>query len=447
MALFTDEISFAGDFFMPEINLLGQADPLNLRSVFLELNIYESMQKPMLYGNVTIADTGNIKMNMPITGQEEIEFNLELPENESIDFFKHRGRVYKVDNQVRQQERQQVYTLHFTTREGIRNEQTRVESAFEGTAQNILSKCTKDFTNKPIFISQYVSYYNKLLGNRMKMFDYIRMLAQRNNAIFYENHRGYQFKSLTKHYENEDSIEYFLQAQNPGGKDVDADMHTILEYRVEKQGDVLAAIASGQLANTQYNYQRNNKRFTKSISKYTTLFTPSYNNISRKHAEKTPFPIYHDQPEPGDKRNRTLFDMSDSVITVETQDTTIHTQSATDTNNYENKTELKQERLQNNASMNDIVVKCTVPGNTNLAAGDMVTLNLPSFESLNVEDKRVHDIYLSGRYLLRDVVHTVSPQRYTTTFTCVKSDYRESVRLASERIEDNERGPRGVIVV
>ena len=51
MPLFTDEISFAGDFFMPEINLLGQADPLNLRSVFLELNIYESIYKPMLYGN------------------------------------------------------------------------------------------------------------------------------------------------------------------------------------------------------------------------------------------------------------------------------------------------------------------------------------------------------------------------------------------------------------
>ena len=103
--------------------------------------------------------------------------------------------------------------------------------------------------------------------------------------------------------------------------------------------------------------------------------------------------------------------------------------------------------MQDNASLNDIVVKVTVPGNTNLAAGDMVTLNLPSFESLNVEDKRVHDVYLSGRYLLRDVVHTVSPQRYTTTFTCVKESYRQNTRLASEGIEDNETGSRGVIEI
>lgn len=445
MPLFTDEISFAGDFFMPEINLLGQADPLNLRSVFLELNIYESITKPAMYGNVTIADTGNIKMNMPLTGQEEIEFKLELPDNESIDFFKHRGRVYKVDNQIKTNERQQVYTLHFTTREGIRNEQTRVESAFEGTASDILSKCTKDFTNKPIFVSQYTNYYNKLLGNRMKMFSFIKMLARRNNAQFYENHRGFQFKPLHKHYENEDSIEYFDQTQNPGGKDVASDMHSITEYRVEKQGDILGAIASGQIANTQYNYQRNNKRFTKTQHNYDLNFR--VRDVLDNHAEKTPFPIYNDIREPGDKQNRTLFDMFNSVITVETQDDTLHTQSATDTNNYENKTELKQVRLQDKASMNDIVVKCTVPGNTNLAAGDMVTLNLPSFESLNVENKRVHDIFLSGRYLIRDLVHTVSPQKYTTTFTCVKSDYRSNTRLRGERIEDNETNARGVIEI
>ena len=441
MPLFTDEISFAGDFFMPEINILGQADPLNLRSVFLELNIYESIYKPMLYGNVTIADTANIKMNMPLTGQEEIEFKLELPDNESIDFFQYRGRVYKVDNQIKTKERQQVYTLHFTTREGIRNEQTRVERAFEGDAKTILRQCTKDFTNKPIFVSDYVTYYNKLVGNRMKMFDFLKMVAKRNNAIFYENHRGYQFKPLHKHYENEDSIEYFEQTQGAGGKNVESDMHSILEYRVEKQGDTLTAISSGQLGNTQYNYQRNNKRFTKTESAYDTFFR------IQKHSESTPFPIYNDQPEPGDKLNRNLFQFPSSVITVETQDPTLHTQSNTDTNNYENKSEIRQNRLQDNASLNDIVVKVTVPGNTNLAAGDMVTLNLPSFESLNVENKRVHDVYLSGRYLLRDVVHTVSPQRYTTTFTCVKESYRQNTRLASEGVEDNETGSRGVIEI
>jgi hypothetical protein len=68
------------------------------------------------------------------------------------------------------------------------------------------------------------------------------------------------------------------------------------------------------------------------------------------------------------------------------------------------------------------VVKCTVPGNSTLAAGDVVLLNLPSFEPIPTvsPDERVYDEYLSGRWIITNIVHAVSPQNYSTTFDCVK---------------------------
>ena len=67
-------------------------------------------------------------------------------------------------------------------------------------------------------------------------------------------------------------------------------------------------------------------------------------------------------------------------------------------------------------------VKCTVPGNSVLGAGDVVVLNLPSLEPIpdNSVGRNVYDQYLSGRYILTNIVHTLSSTGYSTTFDAVK---------------------------
>ena len=71
-------------------------------------------------------------------------------------------------------------------------------------------------------------------------------------------------------------------------------------------------------------------------------------------------------------------------------------------------------------SHDQLTAKVTVPGNSNLAAGDLIELHVPSYEPIDKGETRVHDIFLSGRWIITNLVHAIGGERYTSTFDCVK---------------------------
>ena len=198
------DLQFAGDYKLGPIVLYSASDPIDLRPLMLELNLYESVYSPNMYGNLVIRDSANHKQNAPIIGQEELEFNLFLPENEEIDFRTYRMRIYKVAGHEETAEREQIYTLHFTTKEAVKNSRTTIKNALEGCSDQIFTSVMRDVvkSKKKLFVEP-TSTNNKLLGNNMRPYDYLHMLAHRTSSrdfngagnLFYENHRGIHFRS------------------------------------------------------------------------------------------------------------------------------------------------------------------------------------------------------------------------------------------------------------
>ena len=82
------------------------------------------------------------------------------------------------------------------------------------------------------------------------------------------------------------------------------------------------------------------------------------------------------------------------------------------------------------------MLSVSVPGNTNLAAGDIVGINIPTYESIDNPGDRVYDLYLSGRYIITDLVHSVSENAYGCTFKCVRNDLVFPLPRGDESIED-----------
>ncbi len=422
----TGDSQFAGDFQLDYIIIHSSSDPIDIKPLWLELNVYESINSSQITGDVTIADSANHLQNIPIIGQEEIEFVFGTPDNELIDFESFRGRIYKVNNMVKTDERQQVYTIHFTSKEAIKNHRSRINVAHEDTGDVICENILRDVlkTNKALNLEPS-DLKVKLLGNNMKPFDFIRMLAKRCRSrefegagyLFFENHRGYNFRSWESLVASANGIrpaqiEYFVSPS--ADKDVARDMHSILEYRVIKNQDFLAASVSGMLGSTHYIYNMHTKTYVKKEHKYHDVFE------ERNHNEDpTSNPLFTDTPVEDTKR---VSDYTDQRLLLSNMDSRLHMQSDIDGHNYDNLGQFNQDRLHDYTTHNQLVVKCTVPGNSTLAAGDVVLLNLPSFEPIPTvsPDERVYDEYLSGRWILTNVVHAVSPQNYSTTFDCVK---------------------------
>lgn len=416
-----NQMQFAGDYQLENILVHASSTKgkLDIRNLMLELNIYESIYTPNISGSLTIADTTNHLQNVPFKGQEELEFRFGVKDNELLDFTKNRMRVTKVSNMVRTEERQQVYTLNFTTREMVNNLRMTLNRAYNGTADIIIASLLKNDlkTTKP-FNAEQTTHSMKVLGNRMNPFTFCNMVSQRSSSqlhaddhlLFYENHRGYHLNSLSFLASQPTHEEYFTM--DADYRDVERDMHKILEYKLMKNQDVLAHIASGLLGAQSYTYNLN----TKSYNKITQTYFDKFNRT--EHTSDKPFPIYTRDPESAD--NKTIDSFSSSVIRTHTTQSYLHTQSATDETDYNNASSRTLSRHFSKLSYDALSVKCTVPGNSTLAAGDIVSLKLPSLEPVNKQSDRTNDVYMSGRYILTNIVHTLSPQGYTTTFDAVK---------------------------
>ena len=71
-------------------------------------------------------------------------------------------------------------------------------------------------------------------------------------------------------------------------------------------------------------------------------------------------------------------------------------------------------------------------GNSNLAAGDTIQLDIPNHEPIvNAQDTDVHDVFLSGTYIIENIVHKVDPLGYKCVCDCVR-------RSVSTKYEENE---------
>lgn len=433
------ELQFAGDYSLENILVYGASTQgeLDIKPLLMELNIYESIFTPNISGSLTIVDSANHLQNVPFKGQEELEFKFGIPgkDNEMIDFTKHRVRITKVSNVVRTQERQQVYTLNFTSRETLTDLRTSLHKKFSGSANEIIIDVLKNsIKTDKLFRIEDATETLTLTGNRMKPFKFCNMVANMGSSkienddklYFYENHRGYNLSSLSKLAKGEPKFVFYKSEGRGERKDTKADMEKILNYRVTKNQDLLIHIATGLINSTQYTYDINTKSFNKTEHRYFDKFTTT------PHTADKPFPIYTTQPESGD--GKLLDDFTSSVTKVSTKNSLLHTIDGDDTSDYSNTTSKDQSRLYSRLNYDALTVNVSVPGNSNIAAGDTVELNLPSLEPVNKSFDNTYDIFQSGKYIVTNVVHTVSPTNYVTTFDCCKDSVNNAYQTSSEPI-------------
>lgn len=429
----------AGDYKLESIILHAASGPIDIKGLMVELNVYESIFSPAVYGNIVIADTANHIQNMPIIGQEEIEFKIRIddnPDNETIDFKTRRGRVYKISDQVRTGERQQVYTLHFTSQEAIENQRVKVKSAFSATADQIVSQVLQNIvkTKKSIAVEKS-SLHTKVIGNQMTPFDFIKnILCKRASStsfknggyVFFESHRGYMFTSFQRMWYRAPGQQVNVQENyivQPSKRDssIAEDMRSVLEYKIMKGQDALAGMATGLLASKHFVYDTHKKKLTITGHNYYKNF------IDTVHAANGT--LFTTTPEKSD--GKTMFEFNDYAIDYTLKDTGLHTDTPSD--NHTGQLSINRFAY---LSHDQLKAKVTVFGNTNLAAGDIIHLRVPSYEPVDKTTTRVHDAFLSGRWLLTNVVHTINNTRYTTTFDCVRDSVEQPYTKTSTSIEE-----------
>ena len=194
-------IQFAGDYNIKEIKLFtSSGNVIDLSAVVMAINIYEDIFSPSITGSIAVVDTNDIITNAPITGQDYISFKITTPglENQSIDFTQNVMSIYRIDSRMSVSAGTEVFTLHFCSPEGLRDNRVRVSKSYTNSINNIVEDVlTSKFyihSNKDLFIEPTVGIKKMVVPN-MHPFKLINLLKREAQAeyngsphyLFYEN--------------------------------------------------------------------------------------------------------------------------------------------------------------------------------------------------------------------------------------------------------------------
>ena len=226
MATPADHIKFAGDYRIDGIVLHNHQnegiDPndqgIDITPLVVEMNIYEGINKASITGTLVITDSINLIAKLPIQGTERVSFKLSTPgaheESHIVDCSERTGHpmhIYKLTDRQQLNEGTQAYTLHFCSREFLRNLRTRVSESFSGRIDQMVYKILGDENyldcRKQLFFQKTRNQDKFVIGNK-RPFDAIDMLAKRAlgedskgaGYHFYQTTKGFHFRSFESMY-------------------------------------------------------------------------------------------------------------------------------------------------------------------------------------------------------------------------------------------------------
>ena len=471
----------AGDFNLPKIELVSYKSYDNqalikrdITALVGEINIYESIFNNTLSGNLVMVDTFNLPMLMPITGFEKVEFQLSSPGfgkdfGRHYDFTEESGHpmyVYKITDRKALTDKMQAYTLHFCSRETIRNEQVRVSKAYHNGGVPMIKDLLRneDYidSKKPIFSEESKELFKYVVPN-IHPFSAIRKIAEQvrpanyNSAgyMFYEDASGFQFRSiesmLAKQGKNRiPGITYNytfrdLPALSKESNKIMSDLTSINNFHVLSQSDTIKTIKSGVAASKLLTHDSFNKTFKETEYDYHKDFTESHHTESRPEKKKSiegqritemsgKQGAYALIPWTKYDRNQYVTDHSDSVLFFQSSTEKIH-----DSAEFPPVENILQKRISQINAFDTFKVEVEVPGFTAIRVGEKVTLNIQSIATAYEDDYA--DKQLSGDYLISSIRHIVtkagSASRHSMVMILIKDSYFGEVPV---EVNDNFSG-------
>lgn len=425
-------LAYPINFEIDELTLITASSnqKIDLMPYLLELNLYEDIFSPSISAQIVISEAVALSTNFRLNGTEFV----------SISFSKFKGdpngikrvlRVYKISGKKLDPTlNYESYVLNLCSEELLLSEQYRISRSFSGKEiSTIVNSLLKEYLNvtKNVDIENTIGVYDFILPNK-KIFETISWLSnyaqtKSDNSgadmLFFENSRGYKFKSLQTLFEQPSYIKYFY---NP--KNIDTNMESkiknVLKFEVINYFDVLGGIAKGTFSNRVI-----------AIDPLTRTYSNAdfdYMNYRDKNASSTlnefaVLPIYKDrfgkeinQPPEQTRKGLEAGNLR-MVASNSLQKKKVPVPDAV-ANDIFIETFLPN-RVAQLSLANYIKIRIQVPGNNELLAGMTIDFSVPT----TFGESRENDPLLSGKYIITAVRHMIkvgSPTAYVTILELAK---------------------------
>ncbi len=460
-----NSIEFAGDYDLNHVFLHNHLKEVtDIKKMMVELNVFESIFNNALTGSLVITDAQNLIAKLELNGTERISFKLSTPgalsDRSTIDASVETGHpfyVYKITDRRQIAPGTNLYTLHFGSREFIRNLRTKVSQAYNGNIAYQVIKILMDenyLDSKKEISYEPTGNVNDIVIPNMRPFDAINMIAkktlpQKSDGVgyyFYETTKGIYFRSWdnmcsVKGRQNRDTKQIFrYMPMNVNDETIEDKMNhdyqSVESYRfVNNFHDIAANTTLGTYAHKAITYNMFDKSYNESIYNYELDYMRS------KHTDQTADRFAKEKYAVAAE---SIVDTDDKKIS-EYPDSRVSLQTTTQFLHDEDKgagygldvTQDGVKFIQGESIKNSILYGTTlhmvVKGQSYLEPGDLIEFKLISVDEKNPDGEE--DPQYSGRYVITKIRHQVNATKYTNAIECVKDSTKQGFSTGYKPLE------------
>ena len=460
---------FAGDYVLPNVvitNHTGQK--VDVKEIMTEMNIYESIYKNAVTGSIVLTDTTNLIARMSIQGLERLSFHLKTPgvtsgRGDVVDASEKTGEpfhIYKISDRKQLSQTVASYTLHFASREFMRNMRTKVSQAYNGKYDRAVIDIMKD----PEYLDSRKKLHYEATGNannivipNLSPFDAINMIARRSISsksrgvgyYFYETTSGYHFRSWQSMITNQGNFprahrqDFYYQPQRmndhslSGKQDkLERGFQSVLSYSfVNNFHDVVANTVLGTYGHKVISYNMFDKNYDVSNYNFHNEYTKTSHTDTVGVNGNNKYPIMDTPVDYDNAKN--LSDYKESRVSLQTTSRFLHDK---DVGRYgldalQDGDKTGEEVSQGNQVTQGTVLKLTVRGQSYLEPGNLIRFNLKDVNGANAKNADPTDPRFSGNYIITKIKHVVHLDDYKMILECAK----DSVAKPQDSLSQGQR--------
>ena len=424
-----------------------QERTVDLKLGTVSVDYYEDIFSPSITAKVRVVNTGDsispkdatdskktdgakqsIYNGLPLRGGERLILKI-LDQGKSFDGKEKKGIDFSSDvskylyvssiTDVISQTQKETFLLNLVSREAITNETSRVikkyptSSTIDNSVKSILKNVLQ--TEKLGTIEKSENKYG-FIGNLRKPFSTLVWLASKAvpessagstaGFVFYQTQDGFQFRSIEGLIKQESKATYTYTEVNMSSIDRDNDFN-ILKYHVDKNQRLIENLRLGAYASQGFFFNPLNFSVSAPVFKM---------KDEKDGIENLGNDI--EFPKISDKSGKKLDDIPtrvvSSIVDVGTIDSGVSKDINADPTQHQSQSLTRYNLLLTQS------LSMTVPCNTDLRAGDIITCEFPKISSGDSEEL---DSDTSGKYIIKELCHHFDTRNSYTSMKLVRDTF------------------------
>jgi hypothetical protein len=442
------------DFALTNLLLVTSVSTFDLKNMMVEVAYTEDLFDNVSYGYVVIAEASGYIETLGLMGNEFLRLTFSKS-GDSFNKIDKLFRVYKLGKRTLEGTvYKESYVLYFCSEELILSSQYKISKSYKSYVVSdiiidILNSYLKVPSNRIVNIDATYGQYDFILPT-IAPFDAINWLTvyartspvngAGSDMIFYEDKYGYNFRSIQTMMKVPSYYTYTYKPKNLDSGNLNTSSYNVITYEILDSYDVLGGIHSGLFANqlisvnpltrtrkvTNFDYGLYTNGQAGAVGTGSQLTNPSFG---------TP-PIV---PDPTTVAGKLLnfFPITNNFVNRNNDALNQTPQALTKLvfSNFDSNKDSYVSQGPTNSGGSDIFaetyipyrtaqlalanytrVRISVPGDSNLTIGKVITFNLMS----KVVNSKELDPYYSGNYLITGVKHLIGLTEYKTILEITK---------------------------